>query len=160
MPCATDALFASILPTPFGALGIALRGDALTEIRFLPPGSAPRHGTDPLAIETERQLTAYLTDPRHRFDLPCHPAGTAFQQRVWTAISAIPAGQVRAYGDLARALGSAARAVGQACGANPFPILVPCHRVVAQQAIGGFAHARGGFLIDTKQWLIQHEQQR
>jgi methylated-DNA-[protein]-cysteine S-methyltransferase len=79
---------------------------------------------------------------------------------VWAAIRAIPAGQVRAYGDLARSLGSAARAVGQACGANPFPILVPCHRDVAQHAIGGFAHARGGFLIDTKQWLIQHEQRR
>ncbi|WP_323002596.1 methylated-DNA--[protein]-cysteine S-methyltransferase [Denitromonas sp.] len=160
MHSATDAPFASILPTPFGALGIALHANALTEIRFLPPGCAPRHGTDPLAIETERQLTAYLADPHHRFDLPCHPAGTAFQQRVWAAIRAIPAGQVRAYGDLARSLGSAARAVGQACGANPFPILVPCHRVVAQHAIGGFAHARGGFLIDTKQWLIQHEQRR
>lgn len=152
--------FDGILPAPFGALGIRLTGDAIAEICFLPPGTAAHPGSVPLAIEAQRQLEAYLHDPTHRFDLPLQAAGSAFQQRVWAAISAIPCGQVRAYGHLAEALGSAARAVGQACGANPFPIIVPCHRVVAQRALGGFAHARGGFLIDTKAWLIQHERRR
>lgn len=160
MSLPTQSSFDSILPAPFGALGVRVTNDAITEVCFLPPGTPAQPGSTPLAIEAHRQLAAYLRDPMHRFDLPLQPSGSAFQQRVWAAISAIPCGQVRAYGHLAETLGSAARAVGQACGANPFPIIVPCHRVVAQHALGGFAHARSGFLIDTKTWLIQHERRR
>ncbi len=160
MSAAPDTPFDSILPTPFGALGIRVHGDALAEICFLPPGTPGLAGTLALAREAEHQLRAYLTSPQHRFDLPLQSTGTDFQQRVWAEIAAIAPGELRAYGQLAQRLGSAARAVGQACGANPFPVVVPCHRVVAQHALGGFAHARDGFLIDTKQWLIQHEQRR
>ena len=160
MTTGIDTPFDSVLPTPFGALGIRADDDALTEICFLPPYTPAAPGTHPLAREAERQLRAYLAAPQHRFDLPLRPAGTAFQRRVWAEIAAIAPGELRAYGQLAQRLGTAARAVGQACGANPFPVVVPCHRVVAQHALGGFAHARDGFLIDTKQWLIQHEQRR
>ena len=152
-----ESRFHSILPAPFGALGIALDGGALREICFLPPGTPTRTATHPLAAEAERQLRAYLADPRHVFSLPLDPRGTAFQRRVWQAIAAVPCGQVRRYGEIAQALGSAARAVGQACGANPFPVVVPCHRVVAQGALGGFANATDGYLINTKQSLLRHE---
>ncbi|MBT0962039.1 methylated-DNA--[protein]-cysteine S-methyltransferase [Denitromonas iodatirespirans] len=160
MSSQTQSSFDGIMLAPFGALGIRVTDDAITEVCFLPPGTVAHASVHPLALEAQRQLDAYLHDPQHRFDLPLHPAGSAFQQRVWAAISAIPCGQVRAYGHLAETLGSAARAVGQACGANPYPIIVPCHRVVAQHALGGFAHSRGGFLLDTKAWLIQHERRR
>ena len=111
-----------------------------------------------LAGEAARQLHAYLVDSGHAFDLPLRPSGTAFQRRVWAAISAIPKHETRTYGTLASGLHTAPRAVGQACGANPFPLLVPCHRVVAAGGQpGGFARQRSGFLPDIKRWLLAHE---
>jgi O-6-methylguanine DNA methyltransferase len=86
---------------------------------------------------------------------PGGPEGTAFQQRVWRALSAIPFGETRSYGELARELGSAARAVGGACGANPIPIIIPCHRVLAaNRRLGGFS---GGDGLSSKQQLLAHE---
>jgi methylated-DNA-[protein]-cysteine S-methyltransferase len=81
--------------------------------------------------------------------------GTAFQQRVWQALQAIPAGEIRSYGQIAQSLGTAARAVGQANGSNPIPILIPCHRVVGSGGrLGGYS---GGDGTDTKRALLQHE---
>ena len=91
------------------------------------------------------------------FGLPLRPSGTAFQRRVWGEIAAIPCHQTKSYGELAKALHNAPRAVGQACGANPFPLVVPCHRVIASGgALGGFARQRGGFLLEIKRWLLAH----
>ncbi|NJA88277.1 methylated-DNA--[protein]-cysteine S-methyltransferase [Rhodocyclus tenuis] len=136
---------------------------ALVGVHFL---DAPRaYVTAPaacadLAAESARQLKAWLADPRVRFDLPLAPRGTPFQHRVWATIAAIPRGDTRTYGAIAGELHSAARAVGQACGANPLPIIVPCHRVIAANGgLGGFARAEGGFLLDVKRWLLQHERQ-
>jgi methylated-DNA-[protein]-cysteine S-methyltransferase len=72
---------------------------------------------------------------------------------------AIPRGRTRTYGELARELGGEARAVGQACGDNRLPIVIPCHRVVAADGIGGFAHATDGYPIEAKRWLLLHEAQ-
>ena len=91
------------------------------------------------------------------FDLPFVPSGTPFQLRVWHALMNIPAGQSTTYGALAKQLGTAARAVGQACGSNPLPILIPCHRVVAAHGLGGFMHASSGAPLDVKSWLLAHE---
>jgi methylated-DNA-[protein]-cysteine S-methyltransferase len=102
-------------------------------------------------------LHAWFDDPAPALALPLRACGTPFQRRVWAAISAIPPGQTRSYGELARQLGSAARAVGQACGANPFPLIVPCHRVTSAQGLGGFAHSSGGWLLEVKRWLLRHE---
>jgi len=148
---------AAVISAPFGALGIDCTTDVVNEIRFLPPGCAPQAPRNALAARTATQLDRWLADPNTSFDLPLMTRGTAFQRRVWATIGAIPMGQMRRYGEIAAELGSAARAVGQACGANPFPILVPCHRVVARQGSGGFAHAQAGFLIETKRWLLRHE---
>jgi methylated-DNA-[protein]-cysteine S-methyltransferase len=156
--------FAAIVSAPGFALGIHCDNDWLTEIIYLPPQAA-RRAKLPLAMETARQLQAYLADPTFAFSLPLQPAGTIFQRRVWSCISAIPAGQTRSYGDLAKELRSAPRAVGQACGANPYPLITPCHRVVAaskglNNGLGGFAHDTGGLLIDIKRWLLAHEARR
>lgn len=111
-----------------------------------------------LAAEAGRQLRAYLADPEFVFGLPLRPSGTAFQRRVWGEIAAIPCHQTKSYGELAKTLHNAPRAVGQACGANPFPLVVPCHRVIASDgALGGFARQRGGFLLGVKRWLLAHE---
>ena len=111
-----------------------------------------------LATETVRQLRSYLADAGFSFALPLRPSGTAFQRRVWEQIATIPTHQTRTYGELAKALHNAPRAVGQACGANPFPLVVPCHRVIATGGgLGGFARHGGGFMLDVKRWLLAHE---
>ena len=89
--------------------------------------------------------------------MPLAPAGTAFQQRVWAALQAIPTGSVLSYGELARQLDTAPRAIGGACRSNPIPILIPCHRVVSRQGLGGYAGEVEGELPGIKRWLLRHE---
>ncbi len=101
-----------------------------------------------------RQLYAYFDRELTAFDLPLAPRGTAFQQRVWQALCAIPYGQTRSYAELAMDLGSAPRAVGQANAANPIPIIIPCHRVVASNGLGGYS---GGDGVSTKRALLELE---
>jgi methylated-DNA-[protein]-cysteine S-methyltransferase len=154
---ATATAFSAVQPAPFGAVGICTDGDSVTSLVFLDhgvPALAPR---DEPAREACRQLSAYFADPEHRFDLPLRPVGTAYQRRVWAAIAAVPCGETSTYGELAQALGSVPRAVGQACGANAYPLAIPCHRVVAASGLGGFAHHTGGFLTGIKRWLLRHE---
>ncbi len=125
--------------TPFATLGIASDGRAITRLAYLPlteRAQAPMDAVSELAL---REVERYLDDPAFRFTVPLAPEGTAFQQRVWSALSAIPPGESRTYGEVARLVRSAPRAVGQACGANRIALIVPCHRVVgAMGAMGGF----------------------
>ena len=149
--------FQAVVSAPAFSLGVRCSDDEILDIEFLEPRAEVAPKTL-LAKEAARQLRAYLQDPRFAFGLPLAPAGTPFQRRVWTGIAAIPAGGTRTYGELALAIGSGPRAVGNACGANPFPVVVPCHRVVASGGgLGGFARNRGGFLLDVKRWLLRHE---
>jgi methylated-DNA-[protein]-cysteine S-methyltransferase len=149
--------FEARLPTPFAVLGIRTEGDTLAEIRFLPKSARALAPQNRLAARVCAQIGRYLSDPEFRFDLPVAPRGTEFQRRVWARISGIAPGRTRSYGEIARALRSAPRAVGQACGENPIPLVVPCHRVVAAAAIGGFAHRDRGFQLSAKRWLLEHE---
>lgn len=153
----SENTYQAVVAAPGFALGIRCSDDEITAIDFIEshPEQPP---TTPLAAEAVRQLHAYLADPNFIFGLPLRPAGTAFQRRVWEQISAIPTGHTHTYGELAKNLKNAPRAVGQACGANPYPIVIPCHRVVATGGgMGGFARERGGFLLDIKRWLLAHE---
>jgi methylated-DNA-[protein]-cysteine S-methyltransferase len=131
----------------------------LTALVFLPPDTPVLAATfaHDLIASIENNLSAWQENSRHTFGLPLANCGTPFQQRTWQAISRIPHGEIRTYGELSTEIGGMPRAVGQACGANPFPILVPCHRVVAKTGIGGFANARDGWLLETKRWLLKHE---
>ena len=142
---------------PGFALGLRCNADEILAIDFLGACAelAPKM---PLAREAVRQLSAYLKDPKFSFGLPLALAGTPFQRRVWDSIATIPSGMTRSYGELAAAIHSGPRAVGNACGANPYPLVVPCHRVVAaNQQLGGFGRNNGDFLLDIKRWLLQHE---
>ena len=131
----------------------------VAQIRYLPPSTPSLAPRNALAERAARQIERYCEDPDTTFDLPLAIEGTDFQKRVWAAMCAIPRGRTRTYGDLARELGAQARAVGQACGDNRLPIVIPCHRVVAADGIGGFAHSTDGFLIEAKRWLLLHEAQ-
>ena len=136
-----------------GPLTITAEDDKITAVDFgLGGGPRPNSG---LLAEAARQLTEYFAGTLREFTLPLAPSGTSFRLKVWAAMQAIPYGQTRSYGDLARALGSAPRAVGGACGANPIPLIIPCHRVVgAGGALGGFS---GGAGCDTKRQLLALE---
>lgn len=142
---------------PVFSLGIRCDDDEVTVIDYLEPCPAVAP-TSPLAKEVVRQLLAYFKYPGFEFGLPLRPAGTHFQRRVWDRIAAIPAGETRSYGDIASAIHSGPRAVGNACGANPYPLVVPCHRVIAaNQTLGGFGRGKGDFLLEVKKRLLQHE---
>jgi methylated-DNA-[protein]-cysteine S-methyltransferase len=149
--------FQAKLPVPFGLLGIRTASGRIAEIVFLKPGGKPLAPCDGVAELACTQLQNYFSDPEFRFDLRLSPGGTAFQRRVWSKIRAIAPGRTRSYGAIAREIDSAARAVGQACGANPLPLVVPCHRVLAANGIGGFAHHEKGFHLSVKRWLLAHE---
>lgn len=143
----------------FPAMHVGVRAEPgrLAEICFLPrsvPLVAPKNR---LAERAARQFEKYLDDPDHRFDLPRAEVGTEFQRRVWSAIAAIPRGRTLTYGQVAKYLRTGPRAVGQACGANWFPLLIPCHRVLGSGGIGGFGNHGEGFHLEIKRWLLQHE---
>ena len=152
-------LFSAIIAAPFGAVGIRTEAGSVRELVYLPPHFAEKDALDAAAELTARQVTQYFADPDFVFTLPLMPAGSAYQQRVWAAISAIARGTVRTYGQVAREIGSAPRAVGQACGANWFPLIVPCHRVTASGGLGGFSNQddENGFHLSVKRWLLAHE---
>jgi len=138
-------------------LGVTVHGEVVTSIDFLSAKAAPYTAHSEITRETVKQLRAYFRDPQHRFTLPLDPAGTPFRLAVWDAMRRIPAGETRSYGELARQLGSSARAVGGACRANPIPLVIPCHRVVAAQGVGGFMGVTAGRGIQLKQRLLAHE---
>jgi methylated-DNA-[protein]-cysteine S-methyltransferase len=155
-----DPGFQARVRTPFATLGIAATETHVTGVRFLSP-SVPalmpkRNSIAHLACV---QLQAYLENPDFVFDLPLNFSGTRHRVAVWEAMQRIPAGKTRTYGDIARSLKSSARAVGGACGANPIPVVIPCHRVIgAGGSIGGFMGAKAeGFELGIKRWLLGHE---
>ena len=146
------------LIAPFGALGIVCNEDTLSGIQFLAADTVAQAPQSQFAKEVCKQLLAYFDDAGFHFNLPFKLAGTEHQYKVWQAMCAIVPGQTRQYGELAQELASSPRAVGQACGANPIPIVIPCHRVVSKSGMGGFVHQRDGYELDIKRWLLAHEQ--
>jgi methylated-DNA-[protein]-cysteine S-methyltransferase len=146
----------AVIAAPFGAVAVETDAERVCALRFLPATPEVQPSND-LSIEAVEQLKRYFADPRFRFELPLDLRGSAFQCRVWDAISAIPSGTTRRYGELATELVAPARAVGQACGDNRLPIVIPCHRVIGADSLGGFAHASSGFALSVKRWLLEHE---
>jgi methylated-DNA-[protein]-cysteine S-methyltransferase len=139
------------IPSPVGQLTIDEEDDAIVAIRW---ADEPAGNGSPLLAEAARQLDAYFAGQRSHFDLPLAPAGSSFEARVWSAMQLIPYGETRSYGDLASMIGSAPRPVGRACGHNPIPIVIPCHRVLARGGLGGYS-GQGG--LATKQSLLTLE---
>lgn len=152
--------FQACLRAPFATLGITATDTHVTGVRFLAPSiaaRAPKRNT--IAFLACVQIQSYLDRPDFVFDLPLKLSGTHHRLAVWEAMQRIAAGKTRTYGELAKDIGSSARAVGGACGANPIPVIVPCHRVIAAGGdIGGFMSTRAdGFERDIKRWLLGHE---
>jgi methylated-DNA-[protein]-cysteine S-methyltransferase len=146
----------AVVRSPVGFLGIITDEDSLLEVDFLSKGNVLPAKTM-LAKKVVRQLEDYFQNPSSGFDLPLQATGTEFQQQVWQVMRGIPAGEVMTYGQVAEVLNSSPRAVGNACRANPIPIIVPCHRIVSKQGIGGFAGKTSGRDIRNKRELLEHE---
>ena len=146
-----------ILDSPLGTLAVHSEEGAIVSIDY-PRGRLPVSPRgDKTVQDLARQLALYFADPKHCFDVPLRLHGTTFQQRVWREMQAIPAGQTRTYGEVAQRLNSSARAVGNACRANPVPIVVPCHRIVAKGGPGGYGGETAGRNLRIKTWLLRHE---
>ncbi|MCB2116711.1 MAG: methylated-DNA--[protein]-cysteine S-methyltransferase [Rhodobacteraceae bacterium] len=137
------------IQSPFGALTLREADGRITALTW---GAGGCEET-PLLVEAARQLAAYFAGDRQAFDLPI-AFRPGLQGEVMRAMMAIPFGETRTYGDLARDLGAPAQAIGQACGGNPVPIIVPCHRILGAAGLGGFS-APGG--VETKVALLRHE---
>lgn len=145
------------LDSPVGRLALEADGEAITGVRWASAGEdAP--GNDkptPLLKEACQQLDRYFARRLQTFDLPLAARGTDFQKSVWKMMCAIPYGETATYGGMAMALGSGPRAVGTACGRNPIPIIVPCHRVLGRGGKeGGFSGGQG---LPTKRSLLAIE---
>ncbi|MDQ5911003.1 MAG: methylated-DNA-[protein]-cysteine S-methyltransferase [Pseudomonadota bacterium] len=151
------SVYQAIIAAPFAHIGLCMAGDAVSALDYLPADTPEQPPADVATARVVEQLQAYFRDPHAPFTVPLAVTGTAFQQQVWTALQAIPPGTVLTYGELAQQLGSAARAIGGACRANHVPILIPCHRIVAQHGLGGYAGAVTGDPLAIKRWLLQHE---
>lgn len=151
-------MISTTMDSPVGVLTLHSNGAALTGLEFenpkYPLAAAP-HGSDIVLDAARRQLDQYFAGKRKSFDLAVAPSGTAFQQRVWSALQRIPFGDTWSYGALARAIGkpAASRAVGLANGRNPIAIVIPCHRVIG--ADGSLTGYGGG--MERKSWLLRLE---
>jgi methylated-DNA-[protein]-cysteine S-methyltransferase len=141
-----------VLDSPVGRLRAELADGVLRRLRWTSqPLRAPR---TPAAEAVAKQLAEYFAGRRRSFDLPVETAGTEHQRAVWAYMTAIPYGETRSYGQCAAAIGGNPREVGQACGANPVPIIIPCHRILAADGLGGYS-GQGG--LQTKRALLALE---
>ncbi len=161
IPIDSDPAFLRRLDSPIGRLELTGDGDAVTSLSIERSGRLP-HDTveehsDPVLDRAAEQLDEYFAGTRHDFDIPVKLVGTEFQRSVWAKLSELDFGEFISYGELGLSTGrlTAGRAVGGAVGANPVPIIVPCHRVLASdQRVTGYS---GGNGIPTKVWLLEHE---
>ena len=149
--------YAAKYRTPFAVLGVRVAADKLTGIEFLPRDEATLAPSDDFTRQICAQIEAYVHDADFQFSLPLEQIGTTHQMKVWQALCRIPRGHATTYGALAVQLNSSPRAIGQACGANPIPLIIPCHRVVAKNGAGGFMHHASGAPLAIKDWQLRHE---
>jgi len=149
--------FDAVISIPFCHLGLRFSEGQLISSEYLEPGSEVFQPASPDVSKLLKQIQSYVNNPAFCFQIDLKTEGTEFQQKIWKKLIEIPAGTVMTYGDLAKQTSSSAQAVGNACRANPVPLIIPCHRVVSANGIGGFAGATDGYLIDIKRRLLRHE---
>ena len=145
-------MFQLSFSSPIGPLTLVQDGEDITRLLWQSPGN----GKGSLELfRAKEQINNYFKGTRKNFSLSLRPYGTKFQNRVWSVLMAIPYGKVKTYGEVARKLKTSPRAIGNACGKNPIPLIIPCHRVVG--ASGSLTGYSGGDGLKTKAFLLEHE---
>lgn len=156
-----STVYDTVLATPFRRIGLRFNNESLAAVDFLDAEEEEVTSLEIPVLQAVAEIKQYCHSADHQMNIALHLEGTDFQKRVWQAIAGIPRGEVRSYGQLAEQLKSSARAVGNACAANPVPVVIPCHRVVASDNLGGYCgetfekSPRG--LMRVKAWLLLHE---
>jgi len=149
--------YTAIIDSPLGMLGILDNGKVIQAINFLYNKAIPCAANSSLAEQATSQLQQFFSNAQFKFNLPITDAITPFQMKVRHALLNIPVGETMTYGNVAKTIASSARAIAGGCRRNPVPIIVPCHRIVATNGIGGFSGAVDGAPLANKQWLLEHE---
>ncbi|MDI2112745.1 methylated-DNA--[protein]-cysteine S-methyltransferase [Commensalibacter nepenthis] len=137
--------------SPIGELSIAEDNGFIVSVDW---GWGSIQEETPLLIKVKKQFDAYFDGQLKQFDLPVRPFGTNYQLKVWQALQAIPYGETRSYQDLVKIAGGSPRSIGGANGANPLPLIIPCHRVIGKNGLGGYS---GGEGLETKEYLLNME---
>lgn len=146
-----------VMASPVGKILVETENNHLVGIEYFTNRSITTRKLNPFSRSVRQQIEDYFRSSKNRLSVPIKLHGTDFQKKVWARLQKIPAGKTLTYGELSAQLDSSPRAVGNACRANPIPLVVPCHRVVAKSGIGGFGGEIKGRNIDCKSWLLNHE---
>ena len=152
-----DAVINTPLPGRSNRLAILIQDNKLQEVLFVSHSTKLKQPKNAFVKSVVEQLEAYFSESDFKFTLPLVLEGTNYQKSVWNRLRKCPKGKVWTYGELARQIHSAPRAVGNACRRNPVPIVIPCHRVVSANGMGGYEGQTSGTYLSIKQWLLQHE---
>lgn len=147
----------TIIETPFGHITLIATEYYLQGIDLFNTQPDTDSQSSLITQQLSRELKDFFVAAHNAWTIPLMYTGTDFQQKVWQHLRTIPIGETRTYSEVAKAVNSSARAIGNACRANPFPIVVPCHRVVSKAGLGGFAGKTEGHEMTVKQWLLDHE---
>lgn len=149
------------MPSQVGKLVLELQGDQLVSLSIAESDEQPLDSDikskNKLEKSIRQQLKKYFSSAVSFNAISLLPNGTPFQKSVWRELSKIPLGETRTYGEIANKISSSPRAVGNACRRNPIAIIIPCHRVISAQGLGGYAGATEGKQLDIKRWLLNHE---
>jgi len=149
--------YQAIFTAPFATLGLKLNQQSICELDFIFEDVPRSTFQNEYAEKIAEQISCYIENPLYQLDLSVTPEGTKFQKSVWRQMRKIPIGSCLTYSEVAEELQSGPRAVGNACRKNPIPLIIPCHRIVAKNGLGGFAGETSGQLTEIKRWLLDHE---
>lgn len=151
-------MFEAVITTPVAKLGIKTHDELLVGLSIVQADAKNIHPHTPLTKLVAEQLQAYFDKKLKIFSLPLGGMGTSFQKKVWDSLSQMECGTTKTYAELAAELETGPRAIGNACRRNPVVIIVPCHRIVAKNDLGGYSGSKATHWLDIKNWLLHHEQ--
>ncbi len=147
----------AFIDTFFGILSVEYYKDTILSTKWVLSNKNPCRTTHPVVLSLKKEINKYSLKPNYKINCKTNIVGTTFQKNVWKNLCDIPSGTTLSYGELATIMKSSPRAIGQACKRNPLPLIVPCHRVISKNNIGGFMGTNAGRAIDIKLSLLNHE---
>lgn len=149
--------YSCAIDSPLGKLGLTIVGSTLVGIQFLPSSTPLLVAQDLSARKIVAAIQNYFCNPKLQFKFKVQAQGTPLQQKIWRTLQKIPCGKTITYGELAQKISTSPRVIGNACRHNPIPIVIPCHRVVAKNTLGGYCGKTDNDFLKIKKWMLLHE---